>query len=88
MPWAAISCAAETAMSDEEIIDKIKLLFALYVPDSLDKRQVLEKLNINLFLPPHKLCLKCKEPLVCPDCEDISVDIDATVRINGRTIYV
>ena len=37
-------------MSDDEIIDIIHRLFALHVPDSLDKRTVLERLNKTLFM--------------------------------------
>jgi uncharacterized protein with PIN domain len=77
-------------MPDEEIIDKIILLFALHVPDSLDKRQVLDRLaqrDTLLFRNPKELCPECKKPLICLDCEDISADVEATIRINGRTIY-
>lgn len=76
-------------MNDEQILDLIINLFALYVPDSLDKRLVLERLNKNLWIPPAGKCLKCGKALICLECENFTVntDVDVTLRIGDRIIH-
>ena len=67
-----------------EFIDLIDLLFALHVPDSLDKRRVLEYLHT---FDPDPICSNCKRPLVCLSCSKIDdVSVDVSVRIGGRRI--
>ena len=75
-------------MSDDEIIDIIHRLFALHVPDSLDKRTVLERLSTTIFIPPAAECRNCNGLMVCPDCADISAAADITVRIGNRIVYL
>jgi hypothetical protein len=76
------------AISNDEIVDLIINLFARHVPDSLDKRLVLERLSKNRWILPEAKCSLCRGLLVCPECDhiDIDTDVDVTVRIGGRII--
>lgn len=75
-------------MRDEEIINLIVNLFALHAPDSLDKRLVLERLSENLWVHTPGKCPKCGTLMVCPECDDIVVNTDVTLRIGSRVIYL
>ena len=75
---------------DYEVTDLIVYLLTLHVPDCLDRRRVLDYFTHGHlhFIKPVVQCPKCQGEMVCPDCDDIEVDVDATVTIGGRTIHV
>lgn len=79
-------------LSDLEALDVLHKLLTRYVPDSFDRRNVLEKLATagqKLFAPQSSSCPNCKRELVCLRCAsvDIQHEVDVTVRINGVEIY-
>ncbi len=80
-------------MTDLELLDELILMVSQHVPPSLRRNVVLEKLRdkgLRAIQPPSKscpTCPKCNEELICPQCADLDITHDITVRLNGEIIY-
>ena len=80
----------------DETLDTIHRLLTLYVPDSLDRQNVFDKLDQvgkKLLAPDEpKKCSKCGGELICPECDSDSIsvfsEVSTSVRIRGKEIYV